>query len=172
VTYGIQDVALGMEKAEPNLLERPPRSPKEAIFNSVMLRRVLAGGLYMGVVAFALFYWLTLQGIPTESARNATLLLMVLFENLHVFNSRSEQVSIFGMDHRSNSLVVISVIATQILHIAAMHLPWTQHLLALEPVSFTSWLFMLLLTFGLVAIMEVEKLLRRRSLRSEAGQRP
>ncbi len=171
VTNGIQDVALGMEKAEPNLLKRPPRSPKEAIFNSVMLRRVIIGGLYMGGIAFALFYWLTLQGLPTESARNATLLLMVLFENLHVFNSRSEHASIFGMDHRNNKLVVISVFATQILHIAAMHLPWTQHLLALQPVSFVSWLLLLLLAFGLVAVMEVEKLLRRRFTQLEVKQR-
>lgn len=164
VTNGIQDVALGLEKAEPNLLNRPPRSPKEPIFNTIMLRRVLIGGIYMGIVAFALFYWLTLQGMSTESARNVTLLLMVLFENLHALNSRSERISIFRIDHSKNMLLIISIIATQLLHIAVMHLPATQHVLEIEPVDIKTWLLLLLLALGLVVVMESEKFFRTKAL--------
>jgi len=90
VTNGIEDVMLGLEKAEPGLLKRKPRSPKEPIFNPLMLRRIFVGGLYIGVVSFVLFYFLLQHGESVESARNIILLLMVLFENVHVFNARTE----------------------------------------------------------------------------------
>ena len=77
VTNGIQDVMLGLEKAEPGLLKKKPRSPKEPIFNRLMLRRIIVAGLYIGIVAFVLFYFLLEQGHSEESARNITLLLIV-----------------------------------------------------------------------------------------------
>jgi len=79
VTNGIQDVALGFEKAEPGVLRRKARDPKEPIFNKIMISRVVVGGLYMGISAFALFYTLINLGYAEDMARNITLLLMVLF---------------------------------------------------------------------------------------------
>jgi P-type Ca2+ transporter type 2C len=160
VTNGIQDVALGLEPAEPHVLNRPPRPPKEPIFNAVMVRRVLLGSLYIGITAFALFYWMLQQGASTEAARNTTLLLMVLFENIHAFNSRSERHSIFRLNHLKNPLLPLSVIIAQAIHIVAMQLPWTQKLLSLEPVSLRVWTELLLLSLGLVVVMELEKVLR------------
>lgn len=49
VSNGIQDVALGVEKAEPDVLSRKARDSKEPIFNKIMISRVLVGGFYMGV---------------------------------------------------------------------------------------------------------------------------
>ena len=162
VTNGIQDVALGLEAVEKHVLDRPPRAPKEPIFNAIMIRRVLLGGLYIGITAFALFYCLLAQGVPTESARNTTLLLMVLFENIHAFNSRSELRSIFRINHLRNPLLPLSVIIAQAIHIGAMQLPWTRQLLSIEPVSLQVWTELLLLSVGLVVIMEVEKVLRKK----------
>ena len=162
VTNGIQDVALGLERGEPGVLKRRPRNPKERIFNAAMIRRVITGGLYMGIVAFAVFYWILSLGYPEDSARNITLLLMVLFENVHVFNSRSEKHSIFKIDHRQNLLLLLSVLFTQLIHIASLYTPFMQELLHLEPVSLKQWSLLLLIALGLVVVMEMEKKLARR----------
>jgi magnesium-transporting ATPase (P-type) len=81
VTNGIQDVALAFEPGEGRELEQPPRPPREAIFNRIMLERVIISAIVIGVVAFGLFKWLLDHGFSLEQARNSTLLLMVLFEN-------------------------------------------------------------------------------------------
>ncbi len=160
VTNGIQDVTLGLEKAEDGVLNRKPRPPKEPIFNKVMISRILSGGLYMGVTAFILFYYLLQTGYSEESARNLTLLLMVLFENVHVFNSRSENISIFRINHRKNLFLLISVIAAQTIHIVCLYSPFMQSLLGVEPVSFSMWLYLLGIAFILILVMETEKLIR------------
>ncbi|MEA3419839.1 MAG: HAD-IC family P-type ATPase [Campylobacterota bacterium] len=157
VTNGIQDVMLGLEKAEPGLLKRKPRAPKEPIFNRLMLRRILVGGLYIGLVSFLLFYFLLQGGESVESARNITLLMMVLFENVHVFNSRTENNFLYKMRYKNSEALIIIVIFTQLLHIACMHIPFMQKVLSIQPVSFNAWLLLAAVAIGLVAVMESDK---------------
>jgi len=161
VTNGIQHVALGFEKAEPDILKRPARDPKEPIFNRIMIQRVIVGGLYMGIMAFIVFYTLLQWGYTQESARNITLLLMVLFENVHVFNSRSETYSIFKIQHDKNKFLILCVIATQLVHIACMYIPFMQEVLKVEPVNFSVWLSLLAIAIVLIGVMEIEKFSRK-----------
>ena len=64
-------------------------------FNRIMVERVVVSALVMGVTAYLLFSFLLQSGFDVDEARNGTLLLMVLFENVHVFNCRSETRSVF-----------------------------------------------------------------------------
>ena len=160
VTNGIQDVALGLEKAEPGVLKRKARDPKERIFNSLMISRVVVGGLYMGISAFALFFTLLEFGYEEEMARNITLLLMVLFENVHVFNSRTEKHSIFKINHAKNKFLWLSVIVAQGVHIASMYSPFMQSILDVQPVSLDMWATLLFIALTLMAVMELEKYFR------------
>ncbi|MCK4875742.1 MAG: cation transporting ATPase C-terminal domain-containing protein, partial [Sulfurimonas sp.] len=160
VTNGIQDVALGLEKAEPGVLKRKPRAPKERIFNKLMISRVVVGGLYMGISAFALFYTLLEYGYEEDMARNITLLLMVLFENVHVFNSRTENHSIFKINHAKNRFLWMSVIIAQGVHIASMYSSSMQSVLNVQPVSLEMWSTLLFIALTLMAVMELEKFFR------------
>jgi len=164
VTNGIEDVMLGLEKAEPGLLKRAPRSPKEPIFNTLMLRRIIVGGFYIGIASFILFYFLLQSGESVEGARNITLLLMVLFENVHVFNARTEINYLHRIDYRSSAFLILWVIFTQLLHLASMHIPFMQNVLKIQPVSLDTWFALVLVATGLVLVMEGDKwlMLRRR----------
>ena len=160
VTNGIQDVALGFEKAEPGVLKRKARDPKERIFNKLMISRVVVGGLYMGISSFALFYILLEFGYEEDMARNITLLLMVLFENVHVFNSRTENHSIFKINHAKNKFLWMSVIVAQGVHIASMYSPFMQTILNVQPVSLEMWATLLFIALTLMVVMELEKYFR------------
>lgn len=164
VTNGIQDVALAFEKAEPGVLQRKARNPNEVIFNKVMISRVVIGGLYMGISAFSLFYILHSFGYSDEVSRNLTLLLMVLFENVHVFNSRTENHSIFSINHRKNKFLLLSIVIAQGVHILSMYIPFMQSLLNIHPVSFEMWMILLLVALFLIVVMEIEKVIRNRYL--------
>jgi calcium-translocating P-type ATPase len=166
VTNGIEDVMLGLEKAEPGLLQRKPRSPKEPIFNRLMLRRIFVGGLYIGIVSYVLFYLLMQQGESIESARNIILLLMVLFENVHVFNARTETNYLYKIGYRSSISLIVLVIFTQLMHIGCMYIPLMQNVLSIQPVSYEMWLELAIIAVGLVAVMEADKWLTYRKRKS------
>lgn len=162
VANGFQDVALAAEKAEPGVLKRKPRDPKESVFNKIMMSRVAVGGLYMGVSVFIVFYVLLEFGYEEEPARNITLLLMVLLVNVHTFNSRTENNSIFKIEHFKNIFLWISVFAAQGVHMMAMHIPFMQSVLSVQPVGLKMWAALLFIALTLVAVMEIEKFFRKK----------
>jgi len=169
VTNGIQDVALACEPGEGDELRHPPRSPREAIFNQLMVERVVLAAVVMGSVAFLFFQILIRQGLPLAEARNAVLLLMVLFENVHVFNSRSESRSAFRHSPLRNPFLLFGTVAAQLVHIGAMYAPWVSDVLAIHPVLLWQWLGVLGLALSVLVVMEVDKAVRRRRRRSTAG---
>lgn len=166
VTNGIQDVALAFEPGEGDELRKAPRKPKESIFNRLMIERVVLSALVMGSVAFIVFRWFYSNGFTVEEARNGTLLLMVLFENIHVFNSRSETISAFAHNPMRNPLLLFGTIAAQLIHIGAMYTPWLNDVLGIEPVFLDYWLYLLGCALTILIVMELHKFFYRRRLRS------
>ena len=160
VTNGIQHVGLAFEPGEGDELRRPPRCPKEPIFNRLMLERVILSALVIGTVAFLLYQWLLARGFSLDEARNGTLLLMVLFENVHVFNSRSETRSVFRHSPLNNPVLLFGTAAAQLIHIAAMYIPLMQDVLGVQPVSLEHWWELLGLALTVLVAMEMHKAFR------------
>ena len=83
----------------------------------------------------AVFAWQLNSGATESAARNMTLLLMVLFENVHVLNSRSETLSVFRQGVFSNRFLVFAILCAQAIHIGAMYTPGLREILQVEPVT-------------------------------------
>ncbi|HSM52315.1 MAG TPA: HAD-IC family P-type ATPase, partial [Thermoanaerobaculia bacterium] len=160
VTNGIQDVALAFEGGEPGAMKRPPRRPEEGIFDRLMVQQTVTSGLVMGGLAFGLWVALLAAGTDESSARNQVLLLMVLLQNVHVFNCRSERVSAFRVPLARNRILVAGVLGAQGLHVLAMHLPFLQDLLRTSAVPLRQWLLLLALALPVLLAMELFKLFR------------
>jgi Ca2+-transporting ATPase len=160
VTNGIQDVALAFEPAEGDELSRAPRPPRERIFNRLMIERVALAAVVIGGLAFVVFVWLLERGVPEAEARNATLLVMVLFENVQAFNSRSETRSVFRHDPLRNKLLLFGTIAAQLVHIGALYTPGLRDVLGVQPVSLELWSGLLAVSLVILLAMETHKRLR------------
>jgi len=165
VTNGIQDVALAFEKGEPHVLDQPPRRPSERIFDGRMIQQVLVSGVFIGVVGFLFFDWALAHGWTEGEARNALLLLMVCFENVHVFNCRSEWRSAFRCPFSANPFLVLAVLCSQGVHIAAMWMPGLSGILQVEPVSLATWAGLAGLAAALIGVMEIYKRARPRRVK-------
>ncbi len=162
VTNGIQDVALAFEPAEGDELKKPPRDPKQPIFDRLMVERVVISALYMGTLAFIVFYYALQMGLSEEEARNVTLLLMVLFENVHALNSRSEEHSLLRIPFFSNPLLLFGIVAAQTIHIGSMYIPGISDVLQIQPVSITLWAQLLCIASTLFIVDELHKLWLKR----------
>ncbi|HDQ26636.1 MAG TPA: HAD family hydrolase [bacterium] len=162
VTNGIQGAALAFEGGEAGAMKKPPRRPKEGIFNPLMIQQCLVSGAVMACTAFGVWYFLLSTGVESYSARNITLLLMVLLENVHVFNCRSETVSAFKIKMSKNYFLIIGVIIAQGIHIVSMQIPFMQALLRLEPVKVKEWVMVAGLALVLLFTMEIFKFVKRR----------
>ena len=160
VTNGIQDVALAFEPNEGGVLKRRPRSPRERIFNQLMIERTAVAAIFMGVVGFLTFRWFLPVGASEAevvSARNALLLLMVLFENIHIGNCRSETKSALALSPLRSPILLTGTIIAFLVHLAAMHTPFGQMLLNAEPVTLKNWAVLFLLALTIFPVMEIHK---------------
>ncbi len=166
VTNGIQHIALAFEPGEGDELRRPPREPDEPIFDRLMSERVIVSALVIGGIGFAAYHWFLQQGWPLEQARNGTLLLLVLFENVQVFNARSETRSVLRHSLLRNRLLLVSVIAAQGVHIGAMYVPWLADILKIAPVPLEEWTDLLAMALLLLVVMELHKWWRTPQLAS------
>jgi len=167
VTNGIQDVALGFEPGEPGVLRRPPRPPREPLIDRLMVERSAVAAAVMAGVGFALYAWLLRHGYSEAAARNELLLLMVLFENVHVLNCRSELVSAFRVPLRKSPVLIGGVAAALAIHVAMMYVPLGGLLLEIAPVSLDRWLVLAGLALTVLAALELHKIYwRRRGVRS------
>lgn len=162
VTNGIQDVALAFEPAEGHEMRRSPRPPTEGVFNALMLERIAVTASVIGVAAFGAFRVLVDAGWSIDASRNAVVLLVVLFENVMVLNSRSETESFFRIGVKGNRFLMLGTLTALSLHVAAMHWGPTQNLLGLASLPAHTWAWMVLIAASLLLAVELDKAVARR----------
>jgi len=157
VTNGIQDVALAFEPGEGDVLKRKPRTPGEPVFNRLMIERTVVSALVFGGIGFGAFHWMIREDWATADARNALLLMMVLFENFHIGNCRSETRSAFLISPFRSPLLLAAAASAFLIHVMAMHVPFMQGMLGTAPVSLSSWAVLAALALLIVPTMELHK---------------
>jgi magnesium-transporting ATPase (P-type) len=163
VTNGIQDVALAFEAGERDAMKRKPRPPEEGIFNRLMVKVTLVSATAIGLIAFTTWSWLLSSGWEETAARNLVILLMVLLENMHALNCRSEYRSVFRIPFRANPLLITGIIAAQGIHILSMYNPVMQDLLQISPVPVVQWGILLGISAIILVVMELFKGVSSRS---------
>jgi calcium-translocating P-type ATPase len=167
VTNGIQHITLAFEGAEEDLLQHKPRSPQDGLFDRIMIQQTILSGMTMGAVAFAFFWGALATGWSEFAARNGLLLLMVMFENLHVLNCRSERKSILSIPFFNNKLLLISILGAHGIHFWALHQPWLQDVLRTEPVGMKEWWMLFLLASTVIIVMEIYKYIQFKILKRD-----
>ncbi len=121
VTDGIQDFALSFEKAEKDIMKEKPRDPKESLFDRALVEEIVISGVSIGLIVFALwFYLLKVVNMEVFNARGYVMALMIIIQNIHAFNCRSEKKSAFTVPLTSNLIFLFGVIGSLLLGVAVM----------------------------------------------------
>ncbi len=157
VTNGIQGVALAFEPGEAGVLRRKPRRPSQPIFSQLMVERTVVAAIVMATVGVAAFWWMIRAGWNDDSARNALLLLLVLFENIHIGNCRSETQSALSISPFRSPFLVLGAGAAFLIHLFSMYFPPLQNILRTEPVSLQTWAVMIGLSLTIFVALEIHK---------------
>ncbi|HQS81458.1 MAG TPA: cation-translocating P-type ATPase [Thiobacillus sp.] len=160
VTDGLPGLALANEHAERNLMQRPPRPPKESIFAHGMWQHILWVGLLMGGVSLLTQAW----AIHTGSAHWQSMVFTVLTLSQlgHVLAIRSERESLFSQGVLSNRLLVGALLLTFALQMAVLYVPWLNPIFKTEPLSLGELAACLALSSVVFFGVEIEKWLARR----------
>ena len=169
VANGLQDVALAFQPKEGDELDDKPRNPSEPIFERHIIEHVLIAGTAMGIIAFCVYALALNAGFTHPEAQNITLLLMVLFGNVHALSSQSEKRSIFSIPYGENRFLAFAVPGALAIHVMAMHLPGLNTVLGVAPVSWAIAIPLVGAALVFLAVEEVHKVtMRHRAKRARA----
>lgn len=168
VTNGIQDVSLAFEKGDPAVMLRPPRKPGENIFDKMMNSEVIISAIVMAGVVFGVWAYLLHQSDYNEvHSRSLIVMLMVLLQNFHVLNCRSETKSLLRIPFKNNYVLIGGIMLAQLVQIAAAYIPGLNTTLQLEPILLHEWLLLLPAALSIFVVMELFKWVWRSRMKSK-----
>jgi calcium-translocating P-type ATPase len=160
ITNGVPDVALAFEPGEKGILDRKPRHPKEQLIHPRLWERTVVAGVVMAAGTLAMFWWSLETGGSVDQARTVAVTTMVVFQAFHAGNSRSEHVSVLRISPFSNRLLLAAVAGGLGLHVAALHLPFTQFVFRFEPIPWDAWPLIVATALSIVVAVELHKKFR------------
>ena len=159
LTDSLPAIAIGMEPARKDLLDRKPRDPKEPILNRSLLGKIFGQGLLIGIATMAAFY------IGYGSTQNAALAMTMAFATLtlarlfHGFNCRGEK-SIFRLGLGSNKYSLMAFAAGIVLLAAVLLLPFLETLFQVAPLTLANVGMIVLLAILPTVCIQIFKVIR------------
>jgi Ca2+-transporting ATPase len=141
VTDTFPALALGFEKAEHDVMRRPPRDPAAALLSPSLFRRAVAFALAIAGCVFVAFI-IGLSGDTGSSGRARTMAFMTiaLAQTFHLGNARSRTEVVTPARALSNPLAILSVVLVLSLQFLTLYLKPLRDLLEVAPLTATDWI--------------------------------
>ena len=172
VTDCFPALALGMEKAEPDVMNRPPRNSREGIFAGGLLGDIIYQGILVTALTI-LSYWMgnffetgvfSLPAGVSEHGMTMAFLTMSMCEIFHSFNLRSQRNSVFSL-HGQNPVLWAAMIGSLILTTAVLEVPFLANAFGFTPVGAAEYGVALCLAVLVIPVVETVKFFQRRRRR-------
>jgi magnesium-transporting ATPase (P-type) len=162
ITAVTLSLALAYEKAEPGIMDRPPRDPDASILDGAALRRILLVSALIGAATLVVFF-VEREGHMTVAQAQTTAVTTLAFGQLaYLFNCRFTDRSSLTLDVlRGNRVLWISAGLLVALQVAFVYVPFMHTLFGSAAVPWRGWWVPLLLGVGVFLVVEVGKAVGR-----------
>jgi Ca2+-transporting ATPase len=159
VTDGLPAISLSFEKAEKFVMDRPPRSPKESVFDNGRGLHMIWVGMLMAGIALAMQVWAIKNGLHWQTI---VFNVVCLIQMGHVLAIRSDYQSFFSAGIFSNKMLIIGVLLTCILQFIITYVPFFQPIFQTQALSLKEFIVIGAASSLVFFAVEVDKLIARR----------
>lgn len=159
VTDSLPAIALGMEPAEENIMERPPRKNTGSLFGDGLGGRILLEGVMIGVLALLAFgighvYFDQENGYAV--GRTMAFAVLSLSQLVHAFNMRGEG-SLGKLPFCSNKWLLMAFVVGVALQCVVIMMPPLAGVFQVVPLNGEQWLLTAALALAPLPLVELEK---------------
>ena len=167
ITDSLPAVALGMEPAQPGIMERPPRGQKEGIFSGGLGIDVIYQGILVALLTLASYLIVDIWH-DHETAMTAAFLTMSMCEIFHAYNMRSQRQSIFALKTH-NKLLWGAMILSLLLTLLVIYVPFLSGIFSLQALTIRELAVALGLSISIIPLVEAVKGIQRHMNRKKAN---
>ncbi len=160
VTDGIMDISLATEPGHKDIMVQPPVGKNERIINKQILPNLLIIVPVMVTLALLAFNHYRPEGV--EKARTGAFLVIAMTQIFNAFNLRSLEESVFRIGFFTNRWVVLAFVASIILQVLAIKLPFMQTIFHFRDMAWIDILVITLLSSLVLVFGELYKWMRGR----------
>lgn len=160
ISDGLPAISLSFEKAEPNIMSRPPRPPRENVFANGRGWHMIWVGLLMAAIALATQAWAIRESLHWQTM---VFNVLCLSQMGHVLAIRSESQSFFASGVFSNKPLIWAVVIALILQVVVTYTPFLQPVFRTEALGLNEFLMVGALSSLVYIAVEIEKLIARRN---------
>ena len=174
VTDCFPALAVGLEEAEPDTMNRPPRDSKDGIFSGGLGFDVVYQGVLVTIITIAAYLigavmefgggdWFKQLTAAGESGHGMTMafLAMSMCEIFHSFNLRSQRKSVFSL-HSHNKVLWAAMLGSLALTTLVIEVPFIADAFGFTTIGLMEYGIAMGLAFLVIPIVEIVKLIQRK----------
>ena len=162
VTDVFPAIALGLEEAETDIMNHPPRGKSSNFLSNGVLPSIFYQGFFEGAITLFVFWYATevaKWGNPVgETMAFATLGLIQLF---HAFNVKSVYKSLGQVGAFKNKMFNYAILVSAVMLLSVMVIPGLTTVFDVATLTAGQWLFVVGSAFSIVPIVEIAKAIMR-----------
>jgi Ca2+-transporting ATPase len=159
VSDGVPAIALSFEKAEKDIMNRPPRPPQQSVFADGRGFHMVWVGMLMAGIALCLQAWSITNDLHWQTM---VFNFLCLAQFGHVLAIRSGKDSFFQVGLFSNRLMTIGILISFALQAVITFVPFFQPIFETEPLTFSEFVTVGGCASLIFFAVEIEKLITRR----------
>ena len=169
VTDCFPALALGMEEAEPDTMNRPPRDSKEGIFAGGLFFDIAYQGILVTLLTILAYIighsfevgHLAMPHGVSEDGMTMAFLTMSMCEIFHAFNLRSQRKSIFSLKTK-NKILWAAMLGSLALTTLLLEVPFLANAFGFVPLTLPEYCISLLLAVLVLPVVETVKFFQRK----------
>ncbi len=162
VTDGLPALALGVEPAEPDIMKRPPRDPKEGIMSKDVLTNIFIGGLILSLLTLFVYAWALIEHDQIELLRTMVFFTLCTGQLIHAFNSKSLRFSLFKVGIKNNPKLIIASLASFAMLIAVIYTPGLQDVFGTTNLTGKQFAVSMIAALTMLPLYELVKFIKYR----------
>lgn len=159
VTDSFPAIALGLESAEKDIMNRQPIDKRKGIFADGLWNKIIVEGIMIGMLTLIAFS-IGNKYYGLEVARTMAFLTMGFLELIHSINIKSEK-SIFEVGIFENKYLIGSIILGILIQIIVVLIPAIANIFEVTMLNKTQWLITIVISILPIPIMELQKKLNK-----------
>ena len=186
VTDSLPALALAVDPAEKDVMNRKPLKPGKGIFTKGMTWRIVYQGIMIGLITLAAFVIglatpdsslpevyndagvrLSNEEVKVEIGQTMAFTVLALSELVHVFNIRNNKKSVFKTKVFNNSKLVLAIGVSCALMLVILLIPGLRHIFSIPVLPTQNIIEIILLVLAPLVIVELFKLFKINTIKDE-----
>lgn len=165
ITDSLIALALGLESAETDIMQRPPREPAEPILNRQAIAMIIGLGIYVGLATLWIFHHVLTDSNPATVALAQTMAFhgIIVIEWFNVLNFRTLRIPVTQVGLFSNRWMLAAIGMTFCVQMCALYVPIFQTALHTLPLGWRHWGLIVMVAFPVFGLCETIKYTKRPS---------